>query len=282
MSESVGTPLLADPIGPDPFGPLVQNKVAVVTGSTRGLGRAIATRLASSGAHVVLHDIDEAQASRFGEAASPAEVIRSIEALGRKAIIAYGDLTTRAAADAISAEALAAFGRIDILVNCAGGDIGASGNKPVPNDCVDIPDEDIRVLLDRNLVSVMNMSRAVAHPMMERGEGSIISIASSAGMVPCPQGSIYAVAKAGVIHWTRCLASQLRTHGITVNCISPGDTRTARYLATRYVEPEKLQDEGRLTRLGLPDDIARVVLFLASDLAAYVSSQNIEVSGGIR
>ncbi len=263
-------------------GQLIAGKVALITGSTRGLGRAIAARLATAGADIVLHDVDAAQAGRFGEAAGPEEVKAAVETLGRRAFLAYGDLMDRPAADRIVAESLAHFGRIDVLVNCAGGDIGATGNKPVPNDCVDIPDEDLRVEIDRNLLSCMNMSRAVAHHMMDRGEGSIINIASSAGMIPCAHGSIYAVAKAGVIHWTRCLAAQLRPYGINVNAVSPGDTRTARYLATRYVEPEKLADEGRLTRLGLPDDVAKVVLFLASDLAAYVSSQNIEVSGGIR
>ncbi len=261
---------------------IIPGKVALVTGSTRGLGRAIAYRLATGGADIVLHDLDPAQAGRFGESAGPEEVMAEIESLGRRCIIAFGDLTSRAAADQIAQQALERLGRIDVLVNCAGGDIGASGNKPVPNDCVDIPDEDIRVLLDRNLVSVMNMSRAVAHSMMDRGEGSIINIASSAGMMPCDHGSIYAVAKAGVIHWTKCLAAQLRPHGVTVNSISPGPTKSARFLATRHVDPNDLTNEGRLTRLGEPDDIAKACLFFASDLAAYVTGQNIEVSGNCR
>jgi 3-oxoacyl-[acyl-carrier protein] reductase len=101
-------------------------------------------------------------------------------------------------------------------------------------------------------------------------------------MMPCSEGSIYAVAKAGVIHWTKCLASQLRPHGITVNSVSPGPTRTARFLVTRHVPEELLAEEGSLTRLGLPDDIAKAVLFFASDLAAYVTGQNLEVSGTCR
>jgi len=259
---------------------LIPGKVALVTGSTRGLGRAIARRLAISGADIVLHDVDLAQASRFGEFAGPEEVVADIESLGRRCAVFFGDLTSRPAADAIAASALAHFGRVDVLVNCAGGDIGATGNKPVPNDCVDIPDDDVRVIIDRNLISGMNMSRALAHHMMDRGDGSIINIASLAGKLPCAQGSVYAVAKAAVIHWTTCLAAQLQPHGVNVNCISPGQTQTARFLATRKVDPSLLAEQGRLKRLGQPEDIARVCLFLASDLAAYVTGENIVVNGG--
>ena len=259
---------------------LIPGKVALVTGSTRGMGRAIARRLLLAGADVMLHDIDAEQASRFGEASATEDVIAEMESLGRRCGVAYGDLTRRDHADAIIAATLAKFGRIDILVNNAGGDIGASGNKPDPNDCVGIPDADIDVIMDRNLRSVMNMSRAVAPHMMERGDGSIVSISSLAGMQSVPQGSIYAVAKAGVIHWTRCLSAQLRPYGVNVNCVAPGEMRTARFLATRHVSEERLNEQGRLTRLGDPDDVAKAVLFFASDLAAFVSGQTIVVNGG--
>jgi len=207
-------------------------------------------------------------------------VVAEIETLGRRCAVFFGDLRSREAADEVARQALAHFGRVDVLVNCAGGDIGAAGVKPVPNECVEIPEEDLHVVMDRNLLSAMNMCRALGPHFRENGAGSIINIASVAGMVSCPQGSVYAVAKAGVIHWTRCLAAQLRPEGINVNAISPGDTRTARFLASRPVPAEVLNDTGRLTRLADPDDIARVCLFLASDLASYVSGQNIAVDGG--
>lgn len=261
---------------------LIPGKIALVTGSTRGLGRNIAKWLAIGGADVILHDEDAAQASVYGEASGPEEVVAEMESLGRRSSVFFGDLTSRAAADGVAQSALEHFGRVDILVNCAGGDIGATGGKPVPNECLEIPDEDLRVVLDRNLVSMMNMSRALAAPFTRQGEGSIINIASVAGMIPCEEGAIYAVAKAGVIHWTKCLAKQLRPHGINVNAISPGGTKSARFLASRFVPPDVLADQGRLTRLGEPDDIGKVCLFLASDLAAFVSGQNIEVSGAGR
>jgi NAD(P)-dependent dehydrogenase (short-subunit alcohol dehydrogenase family) len=261
---------------------LIPGKVALVTGSTRGLGRAIARRLATGGADIILHDEDPSQAARFGEAEGPEEVVAEIESLGRHCALFFGDLQLREAAEEVARRALEWFGRVDVLVNCAGGDMGAADDKPVPNDCIGIPDEDLRVMIDRNLVSVMHMSRALAHSMIERGEGSIINIASVAGMMPAEEGSLYAVAKAGVIHWTKCLARQLRPHGITVNAVSPGGTKSARFLATRTIPPQRLADRGRLTRLGEPDDVAKVCLFLASDLAAFVSGQNIEVSGSGR
>jgi NAD(P)-dependent dehydrogenase (short-subunit alcohol dehydrogenase family) len=259
---------------------LIRGKIALVTGSTRGLGRGIARRLALGGADIALHDEDASQAARYGEALGPEEVVAEIETLGRRCAVFFGDLVSREAADQVAEAALAHFGRVDVLVNCAGGDIGAAGVKPVPNECVEIPEEDLHAVMDRNLLSVMNMSRALAPHMMERGDGSIINISSAAGMLACAEGSVYSVAKAGVIHWTRCLAAQLRARGVNVNCVAPGDTRTARFFASRHVPPERIADAGRLTRLGEPDDVAKVCLFLASDLAAYVSGQTIAVDGG--
>jgi 3-oxoacyl-[acyl-carrier protein] reductase len=261
---------------------LIPGKVALVTGSTRGMGRAIARRLALSGADVILHDVDPSQAGKYGEASGPDEVVSEMEELGRRAAVFFGDLTDTAAVAHLAQSALEHFGRVDVLVNNAGGDIGVSGAKPVPNECLEIPDEDLRVILDRNLVSVMNVTRALAPQFIERGDGSIINIASIAGLIPCPEGSIYAVAKAGVVHWTRCLAEQMRPHGVNVNAVAPGDTRTGRFVNSRYVPPERLNETRRLMRLGEPDDIAKAVLFFASDLSVWISGQTLVVNGGSR
>src|SRR5206468_7079492 len=118
------------------------------------------------------------------------------------------------------------FGRIDILVNNAGGDIAAEGGKPKPNDCIEIPERDMHAVLDRNLIGTMNFCRAVAPGMMERREGRIVNVASVAGLVATTAEPVYATAKAAIVHYTRCLAAQLRPYGINVNCISPGGTRS--------------------------------------------------------
>jgi NAD(P)-dependent dehydrogenase (short-subunit alcohol dehydrogenase family) len=261
---------------------LLEGKTALVTGSSRGIGRAIALRLATAGADVAVHDYDEHAAAEFGEASGPEETVAAIAAIGRRSLFVAGDVAETAAVAAFTRQAREALGRIDILVNCAGGDIAAGGGKPVPNDCLEIPDADLRAILDRNLLGTMHCCRAVAPEMAGRGEGKIVNIASVAGEMGCANGSIYAVAKAAIIHYTRCLAAQLRPAGVNVNCISPGAIRTARFLATRTLSPERLQDRGRLTRLGEPEDIANAVLFLASPLADYVHGQTLRVDGGVR
>ena len=261
-------------------GASLAGKKALVTGSTRGLGRHIAMRLARMGADVVLHDRDEQQAARFSEASTADEVLEELLATGRQGALVFGDVGDPEAVTRFVDEARAALGRIDILVNAAGGDIGATDNKPEPNDCVGIPAADVQSLFDRNVLGTIYCCKAVAPEMMERREGRIVNISSSAGHLGVDQGAIYAVAKAGINHYTRCLAAQLRPYGVNANAVSPGPTVTARFLATRHVPEERLNDPGRLSRLGRPEDIAKAVHFLASELADYVSGQVLVVDGG--
>ena len=129
------------------------------------------------------------------------------------------------------------LGPIDILVHNAGGDIAAAGGKPDPNDVVHIKAEDVRAVIDRNLLSTIFVCQQVARGMMERRRGRIITIGSVAAFKGRTNGSIYATAKAGAMHFTRCLADQMRPYDVTVNAIAPGDTRTERFLATRAVDP---------------------------------------------
>jgi 3-oxoacyl-[acyl-carrier protein] reductase len=258
----------------------LDGQVALVTGSGRGLGRAIADRLAEQGAAVAVHDINAEAPAEFGEAANLDAVAAEVARHGRKVVAVTGDIADEAAVAALVERAQAALGPIGILVNCAGGDIAARGGKPRPNDALGIPIEDVRSMLDRNLIGTMLVCRAVCPHMRERGTGAVVNISSTAGQVGVGDGVIYAVAKAGVLHWTRCLAVELRPHGVRVNAVSPGPTMTARFLATRPTDPARRDESVRLDRYGLPIEIADAVAFLCSEAGRFISGQLLRVDGG--
>jgi NAD(P)-dependent dehydrogenase (short-subunit alcohol dehydrogenase family) len=255
-------------------------QVALVTGSGRGLGRVIAERLAELGAAVAIHDINADAPAVFGEAENLDAVAAGLARFGRPTVAVTGNIADEAAVQALTAKAEAALGPISILVNCAGGDIGAQGGKPVPNDALNIPMEDVRAMLDRNLIGTMLVCRAVCPGMRERRAGAVVNIGSTAAHVGLSNGVIYAVAKAAIIHWTRCLASELRPYGVRVNAVSPGPTMTARFFATREVDPRMRDESVPLERFGLPSEQADAVAFLCSDAARYISGQVLRVDGG--
>lgn len=258
-------------------------KVAVVTGSGRGIGKAIALRLAKSGADVVVHDENEDAPSRFGESKSLEEVAEQVRSFGRCSLALFGDLTIPQNCQRIVDAVMSEFGRVDILVNNAGGDIGANYEKPEPNDLF-IPEPDLHVVLNRNLLTTINMCRAVVPIMMKQGYGKIVNIASVVAFISREREIVYSVAKAGVVQFTRCLAVMLRPYGINVNAVAPGDTLTGRYLATlrqRGLSEDDVKPKGRLERFGEPDDIAKVVEFFVSDWADFVTGQTLVVDGGM-
>ncbi|MGQ9463555.1 MAG: SDR family NAD(P)-dependent oxidoreductase [Candidatus Fervidibacter sp.] len=258
-------------------------KVAIVTGSGRGIGKAIALRLARAGADVVVHDENEEAPRKFGESKSLEEVAEQIHSLGRRSLPLFGDLTIKENCQRITDAVLSEFGRIDILVNNAGGDIGAFGEKPDPNDLF-IPEPDLYAVIKRNLMTTIHMCRAVAPAMMKQRYGKIVNIASVVAFLARDREIAYSTAKSAVVQFTRCLAAMLRPYGINVNAVAPGDTLTGRYLATlrqRGLSEDDIKPKGRLERFGEPDDIAKVVEFFASDWSDFVTGQVLVVDGGM-
>jgi len=256
-------------------------EVAFVSGSGRGLGYAIASRLAEAGAAVVIHDISQSAPAEFGEAKDLNEVASRLgEKYGVKTAAVTGNIASESEVQAFAENALTAVGAVSILVNCAGGDIAAKGGKPKPNDALGIPLEDVRAMLDRNLIGTMLVCRAFCPGMIARKKGSVIMIASSAAHLAVTDGVVYSVAKAGVAQYSRCLALDLRPHGIRVNAISPGPTKTARFVVTRVTDPTMMDESHPLARYAKPEEIADVVAFLASDGARFISGQFLRVDGG--
>lgn len=248
-------------------------KVALVTGSSRGLGRHYALHLARAGADVIIHDIDEQAAAQFGEAASGQAVADEVRALGRRSLFLAADLSVAAQVEQLVQQALATFQQIDILVNNAGGDIGAHTPRPEPNDALDINSDDIRSVVERNLLTTMYSCKYVGTHMRERRSGKIVNIGSVAGHVPVQGGIIYAAAKAAIAHYTRCLAEQMRPYDVNVNCIAPPPTYTGRFLATRTVSGQ--EGKSRLQRIGQPEDMAEAVLFLVGPQSERLTGETI-------
>ena len=265
----------------------LDGKVAWVTGSSRGIGRVIATFLAGQGAEVAIHGTSPYSTQAFDEASSLDAVAKEIAKNTNKSIFpTCGDLTDEATVSRIYTQVEDEFGSLDILVNCAGGDIGTAGTsgpmagKPANNDPINIDISDIRAVMDRNLMTCILCSRVVSPSMMERKSGRIVSIGSVAGLQGGSNSAIYATAKAAVHEYTRCLADMLRPYNVTANVIAPGDIETPRFLASRVVDESMRQSNETLIRYGQSIEIARAVGFLASDDNTYITGQVLRVDGG--
>lgn len=259
--------------------PTLVGQVALVTGSGRGLGRAIAEHLAHLGAALAIHDISDQAPAEYGEAATLNETARSLLGASGRGIAVTGDVTDEHAIQRMVDTVQSTLGPISILVNCAGGDIGARGTKPNPNGAMAFQLDDARAVIDRNLLGTMLMCRAIAPGMAERRRGVIVNIASVAAHYGAATEVAYACAKAGVVHYTRCLAAEVREAGVRVNCVSPGPAKTARFLATRPHEASMMQEGPSLRRYATAEEVADAVGFLVGDQARFISGQVLRVDG---
>ena len=242
----------------------LEGQVAVVTGASRGIGRAIALALATAGAKVV---VNYARSSTAAE-----DIVAQIAAEGGQALALQADVAQAEQVDALISGTLEAFGRIDILVNNAGitRDTLLLRMKP----------EDWQAVIDLNLTGVFLCTRAVAKGMLKQRSGRIINIASVAGQMGNPGQANYSAAKAGVIGFTKTVAKELASRGVTVNAVAPG------FIATDMTEDlpntEDILKFIPLGRFGQPEEIAGMVRFLAADpAAAYITGQVFNVDGGM-
>ena len=267
----------------------LEDKVAWVTGSSRGIGRVIADHLAALGAKVAVHGTTPISTRAFNEADSLEAVAQTIAAAHGGAVLPVsGDLTDAATVKQVTDQIRREFGQIDILVNCAGGDIGAKGTmgenagKPLVNDAVFVALEDVRTILDRNLMTCILCCREVAPDMIMRKAGWIVNIGSVAGLGGHPGEAIYSTAKAAVHEYTRCLAALLRSDNVYANAVAPGPIITPRFEASRPINEAMKLTDGTLQRYGWPIEIARAVEFLVTQDSSYVSGQVLRVDGGIQ
>ena len=267
----------------------LENRVAWVTGSSRGIGRVVAEHLASLGAKVAVHGTTPTSTRQLGEAESLDAVATEIAtAHGTDVLAVHGDLTDVDTVARNVREIRERFGGIDILVNNAGGDIGSKGvtgenaGKPIVNDAVNISLTDVETILDRNLRTCILVCREVVPEMMRRNEGWIVTIGSIAGLAGRQSEVSYSVAKAAVHEYTRCLAAQLRPHGVYANVIAPGEIITPRFEASRPTRDERKVHAGALTRYGWPQEVARVVEFFVTSDSSYITGQVLRVDGGMQ
>jgi len=267
--------------------PPLAGQTALITGSSRGLGRVMAEELCRLGANVAVHGSRENSPQTFGEGQSMQQVAADVATTGAgETLPVWGDLTDEQQVQRVVSEVRERFGQIEILVCCAGGDIGAAGTgvgkggRPEQDDCLNIALDDLQSVMDRNLLTAILCCREIAPEMIERKSGRIITIGSIAGCSGRPTGSMYAVAKAAVHEYTRCLAEQLRPANVTVNCVAPGPTVTERFLRIHEIDQDRLIEEGTLERYGRPTEISGVVGFLCLPQAQFISGQVLRVDGG--
>ena len=244
---------------------LLDGKCALVTGASRGIGRAVALKLASEGAKVALNFA--------GNEAAANEVRQEIEAMGGQAILVKADVADEAAVQDMVQKTADAFGRIDILVNNAG--ITRDGLL------ARMKEEDWDAVLSTNLKGVFLTTKAVAKLMMKQRAGRIVNMASVVGVSGNAGQANYSAAKAGVIGFTKTIARELASRGVTANAVAPGFIATDMTSVLSDKAKEAALTGIPLGRMGTPEDVAAAVLFLVSDKSSYITGQVLHVDGGM-
>ena len=242
----------------------LKDKLVVVTGAASGIGRATAQAFAEDGARVIVADVD----AERGEAAAA-----ELRAQGGDATFVAVDMTDAASIDAFAAQVQSRFGKVDVLVN------GAGWGRTAP--FWDGTPEFWQQLMALNLMGPLHLTKALLPPMIQRGGGRIVNIASDAGRVGSLGETVYAAAKGGLIAFTKSLARETARYGIGVNCVCPGPTDTPLMAAVPDKVKEALIKAIPLRRLGKPEEVADAVLFFAGDGASYCTGQVLSVSGGL-
>lgn len=244
---------------------MLKGKTAVITGASRGIGRAIALKLAKCGANVVVNYRNSVEAV--------AQVVKEIEALGVKVLAIQADISSYSDVENMMKKCVKEFGSIDILVNNAG--ITKDGLL------MRMKEEDFDSVIDINLKGAFNCTRHVSAIMLKQRSGRIINISSVTGITGNAGQVNYSAAKAGIIGMTKSVAREFGSRGVTCNAVAPG------YIQTDMTDalPDKVKDVMMgtipLKRLGRPEDVANVVAFLATDDASYITGQVINVDGGM-
>ena len=243
----------------------LSNKVAIVTGSGRGIGREIALKLAEVGATIVVNDI--------GEPENLEEMVEEVKKMKRDSLAVIADVSSADDVNRLIATAIDTYGRIDILVNNAG----------ITRDqlLLRMSDEDWDNVLRVNLRSVFLCTRAVLRHMIKQRWGRIISISSIVGIIGNPGQANYASAKAGIIGFTKSIAKEVASRGITVNAIAPGFIETPMTQKLDEKQRDELKQHIPVGYIGSPRDVAEAVAFLASEEARYITGQVLGIDGGM-
>lgn len=242
-----------------------EGKTAVVTGGSRGIGRAVCLELAKGGASVVL--------CYAGNEAAAQETVRAVESLGTKALAVRCDVSVAAGVDALVKSAVESFGRIDILVNNAG--------ITRDNLLMRMSEADFDAVIAANLKGAFLCMKAVSRLMLKQRYGRIVNVSSVVALRGNAGQVNYAASKAGIIGMTKSLAKELASRGVTVNAVAPGFIETDMTAALPESARSAAQGSIPMGRLGAPEDAARAVGFLASDEAAYITGQVLAVDGGM-